>query len=426
MGHSPAQPFQHLFPTSQFARSVIDLAGAVYTLEISSDSLLLNGEETAIAVVDEESIHFSCAQGRVTFSLEALGQAFVGENIAPTLADIGGQLAQNLMRWSLERQTIARLRELEQAIHSLLETYTYQQAQLFLPKRCLDPFVGQVLQRYTGTPESEAAIAMILGWPLDQIRALLAPAALVLREINQSVIDRKPASTIPSGETAPALSMPEKSGAWFEDSEHGNTPLISPLTNNGQMSAISMPTLSAQGSHPAGETKKRDRFRWDTERETQLKQAFASAFPSAHTVRATARIIADRMHWPVSAVDSKIRELSLHRQDQPDTESSTVSETPPQSSQTGSEQVFGMRPDVMRIEKGNRLWNVTIDGRPTRWPLPFTFGDFPLERPGAQFIYEGQAYALQRAWNSSLDVTIAQAQFTDELTQEHAAQAASV
>jgi hypothetical protein len=195
---------------------------------------------------------------------------------------------------------------------------------------------------------------------------------------------------------------------------------------------MSTPTLSAQGSLPEDETKKRGRFRWDAERETQLKQAFASAFPSAHTVRATARTIADQMHWPVSAVDSKIRELckirelSLHRQDQPDTKISTVSKIPTQSSQTGSEQVLGMGPDVVLIEKGNRLWNVTIDGRPTRWPLPFTFGDFPLERPGAQFIYEGQAYALQRAWNSSLDVTIAQAQFTDELTQEHAAQTASV
>jgi hypothetical protein len=181
------EPFSSCGP-----QTVLDLEGKAHTLAIGPKTIVLDDLPAIIKDVSEHGLRFACDTdngNEVACSTEALGRAILGGE--PSVTDVGSQLAQNLARWSLEQQLTARLHTLQDAIQVLLEEYERLQAGLFLPHPRLDPFTHQVLQTYKGTPESAQVISIVLSRPLEQIRALLAPAAASMHQLARPPYDEQ-------------------------------------------------------------------------------------------------------------------------------------------------------------------------------------------------------------------------------------------
>ena len=165
--------------------AVSDLEGGIYSLTVEARTVLLDDTAADIVEITAQQISFATEQGTIACTVDAFGQAVLGEN-APTPGDLGQQLGQNLARWYAETRLIEYLRSILLQVQGRLDEYERERPDLLLPQMRLDPYMARVLESYKGTEESAQAIALVLDRPLEQIRALLAPAASIMRALASS------------------------------------------------------------------------------------------------------------------------------------------------------------------------------------------------------------------------------------------------
>ena len=180
--------------------AVSDLEGGLHSLTVEARTVLLDDTAADIVEVTAQQISFATEQGTIACTVDAFGQAVLGEN-APTPGDLGQQLGQNLARWYAETCLIERLRSVLREVQGTLDEYERERPGLLLPQMRLDPYVAKVLESYKGTEESAQAIALVLDRPLEQIRALLAPAASIMRALASSNAEFLLKSVLPSRKT---------------------------------------------------------------------------------------------------------------------------------------------------------------------------------------------------------------------------------
>ena len=60
---------------------------------------------------------------------------------------------------------------------------------------------------------------------------------------------------------------------------------------------------------------------------------------------------------------------------------------------------------MLELAKGNFVWDVVVDGEPWRWYLDYVYGEFPIA-DGADFVYQGKVYVLDRVSTSMVTVRV--------------------
>lgn len=253
--------------------SLRDLDGHEHTFELThKKAFLLNGRPATIVDCSQErqQIHVATQDQSYCFEAQAFWHAFAGTG--PTPADAGLLLARSLalyMQIQHFEPILAHLKELEQTLSATLTSVTMP-----LPSHRLDPLAMQALEAYDGTPQTTQLLARIL----QQDTATVERWAKLLGK--------------------------HRSAPLAVESDHAQK-LVEP-----QKAAPS----DACSNEPQNEKPNGKRFRWTTDQEQQLTDAFNAS--SGPNVTAIIQEIAQRYHWPAHAVQYKLYELQLPQRKQ--------------------------------------------------------------------------------------------------------------
>jgi len=428
---------------TSLACAMSDLEGGLHSLTVEARTVLLDDTPADIVEVTAQHIRFATEHGTVACAVDAFGQAVLGGN-APTLGDLGQQLGQNLARWYAETRLTERLRSVLLQVQGTLDEYERERPRLLLPQMRLDPYMARVLESYKGTEESAQAIALVLDRPLEQIRALLGPAAVAMRALADSsptspqeqTVQQENTETPTAGsvrsphEAAPSEALP----IWATEPESQATETQShekEAANEKAAATEHQPTYAATNGE-------RSAFRWLPVLIKQLRAEVSKEVDTASgatSIAAVARTIAQRYQWPYKAVDYKIRSLHLMHAEQETTALQTVVPDAPTHQEPTADASEQSEPDEHRVqaitapatgasalswlsssssrqaqdvpalEIGHTMWDVDIEGKAERWLLEYAYGAFPFTRANTRFGYRGQIYDLERAYTSKLKVT---------------------
>ncbi len=247
--------------------SVCDQAGQPYTLEVGTQTLLLDGAPATVVALEDEHVTVGSSREVVAISYEALGRALLGEH--PTLTDAGQLLAHSLVRWSALHRLSASLTSVQAALEQILmEARPWLDAPL--PPYRFDALTLRALSAFDGSEPTTAMLARILGQ---------SPQTIVTwaYQLGKTVSDAPvPLSNeqMPTPELAASCCM--------------------------QIADVSVAVSSGD-----------KKFRWNAEMLQQLETDFLAS--DAERVAASIREIADRHGWPVGSIQSKLYELGLPR-----------------------------------------------------------------------------------------------------------------
>ncbi|MGH2496531.1 MAG: hypothetical protein ACRDIV_17675 [Ktedonobacteraceae bacterium] len=417
-----------------------DHEGGSHVMTVEARALCLDGDPADIVAIAAQQISFATKDGTIACPVDAFGEALLGGN-TPTSADLGQQLGQNLARWYAQTRLVERLRAALREVQATLDEYEQERPELLLPQMRLDPYMVRVLESYKGTEESAQAIALVLDRPIEQIRAMLAQAAVAMR----ALVGPSPTP------------LQEKQTARLESTETLAADSVHPLHRSDQSDVlpgwITKPESKATEPQPhdkeaasdqleareAATDRERNTFRWEPDLVKRLKEEVCKEVDAASesiSVAAVARAVAERCQWPYKTVDYKIRTLGLVRvepepslpetlafisvasQEQEEvrddelemsgqkTRESVAPDSQASPLAWSSSSLSQQEQETPTLEIGHTLWDVVVNGRTERWLLDYAYGAFPFTRANSQFIYRGRTYDLDRAYTSKLKVTV--------------------
>ena len=389
------------------AGQLIDLEGYCHSLSITSEGLLIDQEPATIVDVNDRSISIRLAAGSIAASAEAFWMSFMDE-CEPTRAEAGMLMAQNIARWSRERQRSTQSLAILEELGRLFELEHFDT--LCLPQRRLDPFTTKVLVQYF----SDA-----LCQPHRRIAELIEEAGLHIHSMQGG--DPPVPSLVPSPDAA---EMSHTNHAPVEEGKKGarTTPADAPSVPSSPHS----------------------RFEWRPERVTLLREKFAELADSYPTLQVIAKAIGTDLQWPWKTVEYKLGALGLAKEwkakhaqggaldGQDDRGGTSLLSAPvdapnivqvegaeehqelsPERKETEAPAVSAVKESgeipVIPLEEGPRQWQITgIIGRKSggtvRWALSYPFGAFPYAE-GNQVSYKQQPYLLEEVGSSSLRVS---------------------
>ncbi len=405
-----------------------DALGQEHCLLIDGKMLLVDGVPSSVTVEEKQIIFMRPQEAPVSCATGAFWCAFAGKESLPTPEDAGVQLAQSLAGWLLYQRLTARLRALLDEFQGALEAYEQEARALLLPEPCLDLFTLRVLGRIDGSPESEQAVAHVLGVPNERVRELVIRARSVMDRgtwlptaqlmcKSQQATTVLPAWVTEEGGDAAQTALPAPGIA---------VPVPQPQEETETVELGEKDTVGVQqASHPPEPgNDAQTPFRWDAGRLERLTAAFEKMY--AGNLCEAARLIAQQHGWPVGSVDSKLRALRLHKKQRAAGEEVQENEQPAEfltptgiatHEETHGPQVpaastveftqaavlLAEQHQVPALVPGPFQWDVKVDGTLQRWGLDYAYGKFPFT--GGLCSHRGDHYQIEKVNSSQLVVS---------------------